>query len=424
MRITFVTVDIPDPFTGGGGNWMTCYLEHLVDHHDLAMIAVVGKHQFDEQRTEKLRQGWAQRGVRVETVAYDKQTPPTRARRLRAMMGGDDLALLPDRATGPRIVPVVKALAPDILVAQSCVAAAYAADVTGVPKIAIQAEGYTVNLQTQLDFNPPQGIGPLYRAKQKRLIHATEQAEIRMLRGYDRLAYMGHHYVQWAHRHGLTQAVFLSTPVPEPSVTRQRPFNRESGRPFTALLIGHLHSTSNRTQLPLLVHDVLPAMARHFTGIDWQMRIVGRHNQVEPRYLKPLEDHPNVDLVGPVFPPDDAFLNCDALFVPVPAKTGSRVRIVQGFAFGCPVVAHSANWLGIAELAHGGNLLMGDTGDELARQLRLLHDDPAMGDRLGTAGRAIYDASYRPDYAARLLEHLMRETWCDYHGRRASDWTA
>ncbi|XAL98222.1 glycosyltransferase [Phycisphaeraceae bacterium D3-23] len=421
MHLGLITVAIPDPFTGGGGNWMTCYLDRLAGRYKLTMIAVVGKHDFDPERGEALTRGWAERGVEVRTVTYER-LEVSRGRRLRGMLGLDDTALIPDLATAAKVAPIVAEVKPDIVVAQSCVAASYASAVKGVPKLAIQAEGYHINLQTELDFNPPPDASAVYRMKQRRLIDATDRAERRMLAGFDRLAYMGQHYVQRAHAHGLKQAVFLSTPVPEPAKIRALPFVRDASRPFTALLIGHLRSTSNRTQLPLLVDEVLPAMGRHFAGIDWRMRIVGRYDSIEARYLKPLRDHPNVELAGPVFPPDDDFLNCDALFVPVPARTGSRVRIIQGFAFGCPVVAHEANTLGIAELAHGGNLLLGSTGDDLAAQLRRLHDDPALGDRLGQAGRAVYEACYQPDYAAALLEHLLAETWSAYHGRPIREW--
>lgn len=421
MHLALITVAIPDPFTGGGGNWMTCYLDRLVGRYQLTMVAVVGKHEFDPERGAALTKGWAERGVAVRTVTYEPRAV-TRGQRLRGMLGLDDTALIPDLATSAKVAPVVAEVNPDIVVAQSCVATSYASAITGVPRLAIQAEGYHINLQTELDFNPPPDASALYRFKQRRLIDATDKAERRMLAGFDRLAYMGQHYVARAHRKGLKQAVFLSTPVPEPAQQRAQPFVRASGRPFTALLIGHLRSTSNRTQLPLLVDEVLPAMARRFGGVDWRMRIVGRHDSIEDRYLRPLREHPQVDLAGPVYPPDDDFLNSDALFVPVPARTGSRVRIIQGFAFGCPVVAHSANTLGIAELAHGGNLLLGQTGDALAAQLRRLHDDSALGERLGRAGRAVFDACYRPDYATSLLEHLLAETWATYHGKAVGDW--
>ena len=421
MHLALITVAIPDPFTGGGGNWMTCYLDRLVGRHKLTMIAVVGKHDFDAERGEALTRGWAERGVEVRTVAHEPRTV-SRAQRLRGMLGLDDSALIPDLATAAKVTPIVAQVKPDIVVAQSCVAASYASTVTGVPKLAIQAEGYHINLETELAFNPPPHCSALYRFKQRRLIAATDRAERRMLAGFECLAYMGQHYVARAHRMGLDQAVFLSTPVPVPVAQRAVPFVRKTGKPFTALLIGHLRSTSNRTQLPLLVDEVLPAMDRHFAGIDWRMRIVGRHDSIEERFLRPLREHPKIDLAGPVYPPDDDFLNCDTLFVPVPAKTGSRVRIIQGFAFGCPVVAHDANTLGIAELAHGGNLLLGTTGDDLAAQLRRLHDDAALGDRLGRAGRAVYEACYHPDYAATLLEHLMAQTWATFHEESVGAW--
>jgi len=423
MHIALITVGVPDPFTGGGGNWMTCYLDKLAGRHQLTMVAVVGKHAFDPARTEELAEGWSKRGIKLVTVDYDPQQPPSRLQRIKGVLGLNDTAILADLATAPRVAKAVAEIVPDIVVTQSCVATCYASKVAGVPRLAIQAEGYTVNMDTQFTFNPPTpSPGVLARLKHRIMLRATEQCEVRMLRSYDRLAYMGYHYVDWAHRKGMAQAVFLSTPVPKPERVRPNPFVRDANKPFTILMIGHLHSTSNRTQLPLLIDHVLPEMDKQYAGVDWRIRLVGKCDQVEARYRQALEAHPHVDLAGPVYPPDGEFLDCDVLFVPVPALTGSRVRIVQGFAFGCPVVAHSANQLGIAELAHAGNLLMGDTGQALVQHLRLLHDTPGLGDRLGAAGKAVYEACYQPDYAANLFEHLLAETWAKFNGKPMSAW--
>ena len=43
-------------------------------------------------------------------------------------------------------------------------------------------------------------------------------------------------------------------------------------------------------------------------------------------------------------------------------------------------------------------------------------------DVLGAAGRRVYQASYHPEYAGQLFEYVVRQAWCEHHGRPAKAW--
>ena len=113
-------------------------------------------------------------------------------------------------------------------------------------------------------------------------------------------------------------------------------------------------------------------------------------------------------LRGHVEPPDDEFLRADVLLVPTPVPTGPRIRILTGMAFGCCVVAHEANRLGIPALVHRENVLLGQS-DELATLTVTALRDPALRERLGGAGRLLYESRFTLDTAgARIVAELER----------------
>jgi len=428
MHVAFAVSGVPDRSFGGGGNWVSAFLQEFGKRHRTTCIAVSGKHDASVERSEGLARKWEESGVAVRLVPYvGPSGSRSRLGTALAFLRNDSRAILPDCYSAPGTMAVVDELQPDIVVCAAHLACYLCAPVKGVPKVGFLAEGHHLNLATHAEFISDRAsrgwwARAVERARIAFLVRRMEKAEVRELRDMDLLLFAGYHYIDWAIRHGLENASFMTTPVAEPEA-ECRWGGRESGAgPFTILAMGHLHSTSNQSQLPLLIHEVLPAMDKHFAGIDYRLRIVGRNTTLRSDYRRVLESHACVELVGPVAPPDEEFINCDVLFVPVPARTGSRVRIIQGFAFGCPIVAHCANRLGIAELAHGGNVLLGSSGEELAALLRRVHDDPELSCRIAGAGRRVYEASYRPGYAADMLEYFLAETWCRYHGRNAEDW--
>ena len=91
-----------------------------------------------------------------------------------------------------------------------------------------------------------------------------------------------------------------------------------------------------------------------------------------------------------------------------PVPTGPRIRILTGMSFGCCVVAHEANRLGIPALVHDENVLLGES-EHLADLTIAALRNPALRGRLGEAGRRLYESRFTPERAgARLVEELER----------------
>jgi glycosyltransferase involved in cell wall biosynthesis len=204
------------------------------------------------------------------------------------------------------------------------------------------------------------------------------------------------HHADWLRRKGVPGCEYLRTPVPDPGPPGKSPDSRR------ILLIGHLRGTSTLDGLALFAADVLPRLPD-----DVEVRIAG--GWAPPPELARALTRPNVVFLGHLARPDDEFRSAAALVVPTAVPLGARVRILSAFSFGCPVVAHSSNALGIPELADGENSLLGQTGAELAAAALRLVESRELRSRVGAGGRDAYERWFSPPVAARRIEERLVE---------------
>jgi glycosyltransferase involved in cell wall biosynthesis len=119
-----------------------------------------------------------------------------------------------------------------------------------------------------------------------------------------------------------------------------------------------------------------------------------------------------VRLLGHLEQPDEELKTADALLVPSRIPLGIRVRIVTAFSYGCPVVTHESSRLGIPELDHGRNALVGRSGRDLAEAFLRLVSDAELKERLERGGRETYERWFAPRVAAgriaAMLERIVR----------------
>ncbi|HKY22421.1 MAG TPA: glycosyltransferase family 4 protein [Vicinamibacterales bacterium] len=340
---------------------------------------------------------------------------------------GNSFLIFPDCGRFPQLLSLVKSERIDILIAPGPLCTMYAAPLKGICKVSISAEGPHVNTKVRFETWSRENRPSHLRLWVLGILNRTRcwqeaRAEVAILKTYTRVLLAGQHYLRWALHAGLRGCSHIPLPlkheaaIGEPDAARRA--NREK---FRILMIGHLNQTSNRTQLPLLMDEILPAMDRLFRDVPWLVRIVGSHDSVEGRYAA-LSRHPKVCFAGPVDDAGAEFAEADVLLAPVTAETGPRTKIIQAFAHGLPVVAHINNQLGIAELVHYGNCILGQSGLDLAVGLRRLYDDPALAQRLGASGRDTYETAYRADRSCEILHNLLKDSWTEFISGSGPEW--
>lgn len=104
----------------------------------------------------------------------------------------------------------------------------------------------------------------------------------------------------------------------------------------------------------------------------------------------------------------DLFGEGSVLIVPLRDGSGVRVKILEAWARGIPVVATQVAVAGLGA-ADDRELLIAETPDDFARQVGRLAADPSIGDRLTAAGRSLLARRHDPERVTERYLELYRE---------------
>lgn len=153
----------------------------------------------------------------------------------------------------------------------------------------------------------------------------------------------------------------------------------------------------NRDAERWLVTEVWPLLRRRLPGALLH-RFGGEPGERSPG----IEDHPA--------PADSsvAFSAGAILLLPIRLASGVRIRILEAWARGVPVVATAAAAAGL-EVEDGRELLLAESPDDFATAAERLALEPELGAELTRAGRLRLAADHSPArFAARFLELTTR----------------
>jgi hypothetical protein len=104
----------------------------------------------------------------------------------------------------------------------------------------------------------------------------------------------------------------------------------------------------------------------------------------------------------------EIFAESAVLVVPLRVASGVRMKVLEAWARGVPVVSTSAGARGL-EATDGDELLLADDAEAFALALRRLHAEPGLAAQLVAAGRRRLEARHEPGaIAARLTEVYAR----------------
>lgn len=251
----------------------------------------------------------------------------------------------------------------------------------------LQRRAALADLRRGLALRPRALAGGLYSLVQWRKLARYER---RLLRSFDRVL-----VVSEGDRAALGrldgQAVKRLAVVPNGVDTaRVRPgAARRTPNAATLVFTGTLDYRPNIDALRWFVGAVLPLVRARRS--DARLQIVGR---AAGPALRALHDGVAVELVGEVPEVAPYIDGAAAYVVPMRIGGGSRLKLLEALAMEAPVVSTPMGAEGVEGLRDGVHLLIADRpADFAAATLRLL-ENPALGARLGAAGRAHVAAHY------------------------------
>lgn len=274
------------------------------------------------------------------------------------------------------------------------------AEGASAPGLAVLSHPPGVSRRLRFRYDPPRSLAG--RAGERSFLRHADRRTAALLRQFTSVAVFSEHHAAWARKHGV-DAWYAHYPLPDLAGPDWRE-RRAAGKPNATpqiLLIGHLRGIGTISGLHLFAPEILPRLSDALGEDGLEVHLVGGHEP--PEEFRDGLRHPAVRLRGPIDEPSEEFFRADVLLAPNPTTTGASARILSGFTFGCCVVAHTDSLVGIPELRDGDNCLLAPDGPGLAEATLRALADPALRERLGDAGRELYERSFSPPVAARRL---------------------
>jgi glycosyltransferase involved in cell wall biosynthesis len=181
----------------------------------------------------------------------------------------------------------------------------------------------------------------------------------------------------------------------------QRRASPEGENPGMLLYVGALDWPPNVDSLKWFRSAIWPLVRRQRPEARWF--IVGRDPPSD--ILRWPADDPTITVTGKVPEIGPYWSQAAVVIVPLRSGGGMRVKIVEAFAMGKPVVTTSIGVEGIGASA-GAHYLLADGPTDFAAQVVRLLDSPLERRRLGAAARAFVEAHLGWEQVVSGLEEL------------------
>jgi glycosyltransferase involved in cell wall biosynthesis len=163
---------------------------------------------------------------------------------------------------------------------------------------------------------------------------------------------------------------------------------------------GNLEYHPNISAVRYFREGIWPSLRARWPGLVW--RLVGKN----PRAVaKIVSGDARIELRGPV---EDAVLElsrAQVAIVPLLAGSGTRVKIIEAWAAGVPVVSTPLGAEGLGCVA-GKHLLMAEGALAFQDAVSSLLASPALRDRIGRAGRYLFEREFTWESAWKSLQSL------------------
>ncbi|WP_353948972.1 glycosyltransferase [Sporolactobacillus sp. Y61] len=126
-----------------------------------------------------------------------------------------------------------------------------------------------------------------------------------------------------------------------------------------------------------------------------------------PEEVLEYETEKNITVTGYVDDIDDYMKYCDIGIVPLFIGSGQRVKIIESFAKGLPVVSTSIGAEGI--ISEQNNILIADSSEKFIQCIKMLAADSAFREKIKINARKIYVKNYSTNSLIGKLDKIISE---------------
>jgi len=190
----------------------------------------------------------------------------------------------------------------------------------------------------------------------------------------------------------------VANAVPVPNAYPGGLVDRRPGAQPVFTMVGLMTYPPNADGARYFATEVLPLVHTH--RADAVFRIVGRDDGA-------LADLREVDRTGEVVDVRDQLTDTTAVVVPLRAGSGTRVKILEAFAAGIPVISTSLGCEGLGA-RDDVELLVADTPRAFADACLRVIREPGTAARIAAAGHALWEERYQPSVVRALVASVGR----------------
>lgn len=151
---------------------------------------------------------------------------------------------------------------------------------------------------------------------------------------------------------------------------------------------GNLQYHPNREAVRFFRRRIWPAIRTRFPEVRW--RLVGKNPDAVRQVVA---DDPRIELTGPVEDAIAEIARGQVAVAPLLAGSGTRVKILEAWAAGVPMVTTAVGAEGLLT-RDGVDAVIRDSPEEFAAEVIRLLGSPALREKLGDAGRRRYENHY------------------------------
>jgi glycosyltransferase involved in cell wall biosynthesis len=163
---------------------------------------------------------------------------------------------------------------------------------------------------------------------------------------------------------------------------------------------GNLEYHPNVSAVRYFREQIWPELRVQWPGLVW--RLIGKNPQAVAGIAS---GDPRIELSGPVADAVPELARAKVAIVPVLAGSGTRVKIIEAWAAGVPVVSTPLGAEGLPARA-GEHLLLADNAPAFRDAVSSLLASPAQRDRIGRAGRYLFECEFTWEAAWKCLQFL------------------
>jgi len=161
---------------------------------------------------------------------------------------------------------------------------------------------------------------------------------------------------------------------------------------------GNLEYQPNVAAVRYFQREIWPGLRTQWPDLKW--RLIGKN---PARVAKIVSGDPRIELTGPVPDAIPELARGNVAIVPIHEGSGTRVKIIEAWAAGTPVVSTP---LGAEGLPAGECMLLANNAAEFRDAVSSLVANPVLRDRIGRAGRYLFEREFTWERAWKSLQVL------------------